>query len=96
MITALLLVPVAAVLTWLYRYSLPPQQGWRTFDSGLLMILALAVTAFGAWVSGMSFEGAGPIWPELLAALGGYAIIAGGLAAGLTWRRHRACSGLSR
>ena len=32
---------------------------------------------------------AGPIWPEVLAVVGAYVVILGGLASGLGWRRYR-------
>jgi hypothetical protein len=90
MITALLLVPVTAVLAWLYRRALPGHGAWRGFDTVVLCAVASLALAWVAWARSIRFADAGPIFPELLAAAGAYPIIVLGLAAGLTWRRVRA------
>ncbi len=90
MITALLLVPVTAVLAWIYRYFLPRGGSWSTFDSGLLLVVAALALAWVGWARSAVYHNAGPIYPELVAAAGAYSIIVSGLAAGLAWRRSRA------
>jgi hypothetical protein len=89
-ITALLLLPVTAVLAWLYRQALPRGGRWNRFDTGLLFAVAAAAAAWVAWARSATWHDAGPIYPELAAAAGAYPIIVIGLAAGLTWRRQDA------
>lgn len=89
MITALLLLPVTAVLAWLYRQALPHGGRWSRFDSGLLLAVAAAAAVWVAWARSATYHDAGPIYPELAAAAGAYPIIVIGLAAGLAWRRQR-------
>jgi hypothetical protein len=89
-ITAFLLLPVTAVLAWLYRWFLPRGDGWSGFDSAVLLVVAALAVAWVGWARTAVYHDAGPIFPELVAAAGAYPIIAGGLAAGLAWRRSRA------
>jgi hypothetical protein len=89
-ITAFLLLPVTAVLAWLYGCFLPRAQGWSGFDCGLLLAVAALAGAWVGWARSAVYHDAGPIFPELVAAAGAYPIIVGGLAAGLAWRRSRA------
>lgn len=92
MITALLLLPVVTILVWLYWYCLPvdsDRQGrWRWVDSVLVLILALLAARLIRFAMGAEYEGAGPMWPELVAAVGAYAVFAVGLASGLALRRY--------
>lgn len=92
MITVALLLPVLAVLTWLYWLALPrhggKRLGWQRFDSLLWMVLVVAAGAFVNWARGVGDAAGGPAWPYLLSAVGAYAILAIGLAGGLAWR-HR-------
>jgi len=89
MITAFLLLPVLAILFWLYSYLLP--QRWKLifFDYSLFVVVILLATAFVHFVKQVSWVHAGPMWPDLVSAVGAYAIVLGGLAAGLFWRRYR-------
>jgi hypothetical protein len=87
MITVFLLIPVAAVLGWLYWYLLPGGRSWTAFDTALFLLLAGLATAWVAWAMTARSDDAGPLWPDLLSAAGAYGIIALGLAAGLAWRR---------
>jgi len=89
-ITALLLLPVTAVLAWLYRWFLPRGGGWSGFDSAVLLVVAALAAAWVGWARSAVYHDAGPIYPELVAAAGAYPIIVSGLAAGLAWRRSRA------
>ncbi|MDX1379852.1 MAG: hypothetical protein R3233_01965 [Xanthomonadales bacterium] len=90
MTTALLLLPVAAVLVWIYRQALPRGSRWTRFDSGLLAALAILCAGWVAWSGATRFEHAGPVFDELVAAAGAYPIILLGLGAGLAWRHARA------
>jgi hypothetical protein len=94
MITAFLLMPVVAVLLWLYWYWLPVDKErasrWRRGDTLLLVLLASLASGFVYIAKHMEYEGAGPMWPELVSAVGAYAIIAIGLTLGLVWRRSSA------
>lgn len=90
MITALLLLPVTAVLTWLYRRALPRAARWNRFDSILLLGVAALAGAWVTWARSATYHDAGPIYPELAAAAGAYPIVLIGLAAGLAWRHRRA------
>ena len=96
MITALMLLPVTAVLGWLYYWMLPSGVRWNGFDTGLLCGVLLIAGAWIRWTRSQSFEGAGPIWNELLAAAGAYSLLVCGLALGLAWRRLRAGRNTSR
>jgi len=88
--TALLLLPVAAVLVWIYRQALPRGSRWTPFDSGLLAALAALSAAWVAWSGAARFAHAGPVFDELVAAAGAYPIVLVGLGAGLAWRHARA------
>lgn len=90
MITALLLLPVTAVLVWFYRHFLPCGARWSRFDSGLLLAVAVLALAWVVWARSVPWQGAGPVYAELVAAAGAYPILVAGLAAGLAWRRLRA------
>ena len=96
MITALLLLPVAGVLLWLYGYLLPSRWGWTRFDAALIVAAALLAAAWTGWASRLEPEGAGPIFGHLAAAAGAYPIIVIVLAAGLAWRRRRPAGETSR
>jgi hypothetical protein len=94
MITAFLLMPVVAVLVWLYWYWLPVDiervSRWLWGDTLLLVLLASLASGFVHIAKHAEYEGAGPMWPELVSTVGAYAIIAIGLALGLIWRRSSA------
>jgi divalent metal cation (Fe/Co/Zn/Cd) transporter len=88
MITALMLLPVIAVLGWVYYCLLPPDRRWRTFDGGVFAVVIVLAAAWIYWMKTTSFADAGPVWDDLAAAAGAYPIIVIGLAAGLAWRRR--------
>jgi membrane protein implicated in regulation of membrane protease activity len=94
--TLFLLVPVAAVLIWLYGYLLPRDSGWTRFDAILLIALALLSACWVAWVMAAPLDGAGPLWPHVLSAIGVYFILVVGMAAGLAWRRRSPSGAESR
>jgi hypothetical protein len=87
MLTGLLLLPVLAILVWLYWYLLPGRQ-WLLRDSLVLLLLLAAAAAFLAWVERMDFDAGGPLWPYIVSAAGAYGILALGLGLALVWRRH--------
>jgi hypothetical protein len=87
MTTAFLLLPVAAVLAWIYRQALPRGEGWSLFDVAVFGIVGMLVSAWVVWTTQAEFQGGGPVYDELVSAAGGYPIMVAGLAAGLTWRR---------
>lgn len=89
MITAFLLAPVLAILLWLYSRLLPERGKLRFFDYALFTIVIMICTVFIHFAKRMDWYDAGPLWPELVAAVGAYAILLGGLAAGLFWRRYK-------
>ena len=89
MITAFLLLPVLAILLWLYAYLLPQRSKLKFFDFALFVAVILMASAFVQFVQQVSWINAGPMWPDLVSAVGAYAILLGGLAAGLFWRRYR-------
>jgi len=96
MITVLLLLPVSAVLAWVYRLALPGGQGWSRFDTVLLLALAVLAGAWCAWCLAGDHAGAGPVYGDVLAAAGAYPIIAAGLGLGLAWRRAGIARGRRR
>jgi hypothetical protein len=96
MITALLLLPVVGVLVWIYGYLLPRRWGWSRFDLLVISAALLLAFAWSVWMSSFEFEGAGPIFGHLAAVAGAYPIILSVLAAGLSWRRHKAARGSPR
>lgn len=86
MLTGLLLLPVVAILVWLYWYLLPSRK-WLLRDSLMLMFLLAGAGGFVIWIDGMSFDGESPLWPYIISATGAYGILTLGLAAALVWRR---------
>ena len=90
MTTALLLLPVAAVLAWIYHRALPGEAGWGLFEAMLFGLTALAVAAWVAWAATAEFSDAGPVYGQLVAAAGAYPILLAGFALGLGWRHLRA------
>ena len=101
MITALLLLPVVAVLVWLYWYLLPEpinrtgvrESRWRWMDTALFLVLLLLAAAFHHMALNADYHDAGPMFPELISAAGSYSIMAAGLAMGLWLRRRGSKSG---
>lgn len=91
MLTALLLLPVVSILVWLYWYCLPmdPENKvrWRWMDSLLVFILVFLAERCVRIAMNAEYENAGPMWPELVSAVGAYAVFAIGLASGLALRR---------
>lgn len=88
MITALLLIPVACVLVWLYWYLLP-QRTWKLADTLLIGSTALVMAGYIRLAGGAEFEGAGPMYSEIVSLAGAYGILIAGLSASLWWRRRR-------
>lgn len=88
MVTSLLLLPVAAILVWLYWYLLPARK-WRLADSLILVILLFAAVMFIRWVARMDFDAGGPLWPYIVSAAGAYGILTVGLGVALAWRWYR-------
>jgi hypothetical protein len=89
MISGFLLAPVLVILLWLYGYLLPQRGRFRRFDYGLFTVVILLAAAFIQFAEKLEWHGAGHIWPQVVAVVGAYGIILGGLAAGLFWRRYR-------
>jgi hypothetical protein len=90
MITALMLLPVTAILGWLYGYLLPAGVRWNWFDTSLLSGVLLIAGGWIVWTRSQPVEGAGPVWNELVAAAGAYTLLVCFLGLGLAWRRLRA------
>ena len=86
MITGLLLLPVAAILVWLYWYLLPGRQ-WKWQDFAWLAIAAGAAAAFVRYSRHLDLGEGGPLWPLLVEATGAYLLFTTLLALGL-WRRR--------
>ena len=86
MITGLLLLPVLAILVWLYRYLLPGR-AWKSVDWMILALVIVAAAGYVMFIESRSFEGGGPMWPQIVSVAGAYAILILGLAAGLLFRR---------
>ncbi|MEJ8569057.1 hypothetical protein [Elongatibacter sediminis] len=87
MITGLILLPVLAVLVWLY-WCLLPERRWKMSDSIALAAVLVASLMFIGWMEGKEIPGAGPIWSFVVAATGAYFIIAIGLSVALYLRRR--------
>lgn len=88
MVTALLLLPVAAILVWLYWYLLPARE-WLLIDSLFLLLLLAAASTFVMWVERMNFDAGGPLWPYIVSTGGAYGILTVGFGAAVTWRWYR-------
>jgi hypothetical protein len=88
-LTGLLLLPVAAILVWLYWFLLPGRK-WMAVDSTILMLVFVLASVFLQYLGGLDFESSGPLWPYIVSATGSYGILLIGLALALFWRRHRA------
>ena len=91
MINALLLLPVFAILLWLYRRLLP-SGAWKPRDTVLVIALVLLTLTWIGLVERVNFEDAGPLWPRIVSMVGGYAILVAGFGAGLWWRRRQSRS----
>jgi hypothetical protein len=91
-ITVLLLLPVLAVLLWGYGYLLPRPRGIHLFDIVLMVILTILSIGFIGYVSALDDSGMGPVWREILAALGLYKIWGLGLGGGVVYRRRKAAT----
>jgi hypothetical protein len=87
MITGLLLLPVATVLVWLYWILLPDRR-WVLLDTFLLAGVVLLVAIYIHVAGSAEYEGAGPMYPEIVSMAGSYGILLAGLAVGLWWRRR--------
>lgn len=88
MITALLLMPVVAVLLWLYWYLLPGRK-WKAKDTVSVVCVLLLTAAWIRWIAGMSFPHESAMWPQIISMVGAYGILIIGLGAVLSWRRGR-------
>ncbi len=91
MLTALLLLPVLAILVWLYWYLLPARK-WCLKDSLILLLLLACAAGFVIGVDRLNFDDAGPLWPYIVSAAGAYGILTLGLGVALAWRWHNAKS----
>lgn len=91
MLTGLLLLPVLAILVWLYWYLLPARK-WKLSDSLILLVLLAIAAAFVITVDRFDFEETSPLWPYIVAAAGAYGILTVGLGVALAWRWRRAGS----
>jgi len=89
MINALLLLPVFAILVWLYRRMLPGR-AWMARDTLWVIAVMLLTVTYIFGVEQMRFPDGGPLWPLIVSMVGGYAILLCGFGAGLWWRRRRA------
>ena len=89
MITAFLLLPVLAILLWLYAYLLPQRGKLIFFDFALFAVVIMLASGFVQFVQQIEWVDASPMWPDLVSAVGAYTILLGGLAGGLVWRRYR-------
>lgn len=90
-VTALLLLPVGAILVWGYA-RLRPQGPWRLADA-LILLASIGGALWAARVAlAAHWEAAGPIWPSVAAALSAYLVLLAGLGAGLWLRRYSARS----
>lgn len=87
MITGLLLLPVATVLIWLYWILLPDRR-WTLLDTFLLAGVVLLVAIYIRVAGSAEYEGAGPMYPEIVSMAGSYGIFLGGLSFALWWRRR--------
>jgi hypothetical protein len=90
LITALMLLPLGAVLIWIYGYLLPERWCWTLFDALWLLTALLLGAGWIRWAGGTPFAGSGPVFGDLVAAAGAYPIFAAWLALGLGWRRRSA------
>jgi hypothetical protein len=88
MLTALLLLPVLAILIWLYWYVLP-DRSWRLCDSLILSLLLACTAGFVIGIDQVNFDDAGPLWPYIVSATGAYGILTLGLGSALAWRWRR-------
>ena len=70
MITAFLLLPVLAILLWLYAYLLPQRGKLKFFDFSLFVAVILMASAYVQFVQQISWVNAGPMWPDLVSAVG--------------------------
>jgi hypothetical protein len=87
MITALMLLPVTAVLTSIYGYLLPDRWCWTVFDALWLSVALLLGVGWIVWARAHPFAGSGPVYGDLVAAAGAYPIFVAVMAVGLAWRR---------
>ena len=92
MLTALLLLfPVSIILLWAYWAFLPERTGNRFVLADYLVIAVLFCLAlvYINSVFSMDWGDVGAIWPHVVAAIGGYLILACGLLVSLLVRRSR-------
>ncbi len=91
MMTAFMMLPLLGVLLWLYWFFLPARAAgrWQLFDVLLITGLGSLAVAFQWILRKVNWNNDGALWFEIVSMTGTYAIIAGGLAAGLIWRRKR-------
>ena len=72
LMSLLLLSPVFGFSAWLYWYLLRRVGQWRPVDPWIMLGSGLLSAAAVLWVHSQSFEGAGTLWPPVLAAVAGY------------------------
>ena len=92
MLTSLLLLfPVYFILLWAYWALLPKRAAGRFLPVDYLVITVLFSLAlvFIYWVFSQDWSELGPIWPHVLAVIGGYLILACGLLVSFLVRRSR-------
>ena len=92
MLTSLLLLfPVSFILLWAYWALLPKRDAGRFLAADYLIIMLLfsAALVYIYWVFSQDWSELGPIWPHVLAVIGGYLILACGLLVSFLIRRSR-------
>ena len=85
----LIMLPVVLVLLYVYRMIVNKLQR-RNLDrgDGIAIVFAIGFTIFYInWILQQDWSGSSPIWPTVLAPMGGYHIFAFGLAAYLFYRK---------
>jgi len=88
MITGLLLLPVTAILVWLYWYALPGRS-WKWVDSAIFLVILVLMAIYVRQLAGVQFEHSGPMYIEIMSVFGAYTILISGFGAALWWRRRQ-------
>ena len=89
MLTSLLLLfPVSFILLWALLPALDAGR-FQTVDYFVIALLFSCALYFIYWVFSQDWSELGPIWPHVLAVIGGYLILACGLVVSFLVRRSR-------